>query len=129
MSLLIRGLEKEDNTEISSVLETGNLTYLLSNAPSPLRHLRALQLARRDLLARSRSWLLSTSLTPEVDWVIWMDVDVVEFRQTLVQDLIALAKLRFDEREADVLVPNCMWKTYNEMGQVKTRIALSRNLD
>lgn len=81
------------------------------------RHSYALQLPRRRLLARSRSWLLASALTPEVDYVLWMDVDVVEYEKELVQTLMGWMV----KEQVEVVVPNCMWKSYNEMGCVAQR--------
>lgn len=83
------------------------------------RHSYSLQIPRRKLLAKSRSWLLSSTLDPEVDFVLWLDVDVVEFSEDLIQVL-----LNWGEKEkADVIVPNCMWKSYNEMGYVDVSLS------
>ncbi|KAM0787312.1 hypothetical protein ACM66B_007086 [Microbotryomycetes sp. NB124-2] len=76
------------------------------------RHDFGLQVARRKVLAVSRTWLLNSAMRPETDWVLWMDVDVVDYDKNLIQDLLG-----YSAREnGDVLVPNCVWKTYNEMG-------------
>ena len=79
------------------------------------RHSYALQVPRRRLLARSRSFLLTSALTPEVDYTLWMDVDVVEYEKDLIQTLLGWAI----REHAEVVVPNCMWKSYNEMGYVR----------
>lgn len=78
------------------------------------RHGYDLQVGRRKLLAKSRTWLLGAAMAPEVDWALWIDVDVVEYDKELVQTLLGYAR----SEQADVVVPNCMWKTYNEMGCV-----------
>lgn len=44
------------------------------------RHGFEVQVQRRALLARSRSWLLSAAMTPDIDWVLWIDIDVDEVR-------------------------------------------------
>jgi len=83
------------------------------------RHEYAAQVGRRQLLAKSRTWLLGAALAPEVDWVLWLDVDLVDFEPQLVERLMRFAKGEEGEGEgADVVVPNCVWKTYNEMGCV-----------
>lgn len=85
-----------------------------TNGVGKQRHEFGVQVARRKLLAVSRTWLLNSAMTPEVDWVLWMDVDVVDYEKDMVQTL-----LEWSEKEvADVVVPNCVWKTYNEMGYV-----------
>ncbi|KAK4053985.1 Golgi mannosyltransferase complex subunit [Microbotryomycetes sp. JL221] len=76
------------------------------------RHEFALQIQRRKVLAVSRTWLLTSAMKPETDWVLWMDVDVVEYDKELIQTLLHWS----DKERSDVVVPNCAWKTYNEMG-------------
>lgn len=84
------------------------------------RHSFSFQKYRRSLLARSRSWLLMSALAPEVDYVMWMDVDVVEYERDLIQTLIGWS----EKSNADVVAPNCMWKSYNEMGYVEHPLLL-----
>lgn len=76
------------------------------------RHDFDIQIRRRTVLAKSRSWLLSSALSPEVDWVLWLDVDVVEYRPTLLTDLIGWGK----NQSAQVISPNCVWRTYDDIG-------------
>lgn len=76
------------------------------------RHAFEVQVNRRKLLAVSRTWLLGAAMTPETDWVMWMDVDVVDYDKDMLQTLIGWSY----KETADVVVPNCVWKTYNEMG-------------
>lgn len=78
------------------------------------RHQFGVQVNRRKLLAKSRTWLLGAAMAPEVDWVLWIDVDVVDYDKDLIEQLLE----RGNATGADVIVPNCMWKTYNEMGCV-----------
>ncbi|GAA6027158.1 hypothetical protein JCM8097_002440 [Rhodosporidiobolus ruineniae] len=86
------------------------------------RHAYSAQVGRRRLLAKSRTWLLSAALTPEVDYALWLDVDLVDYEPGMVERLLAYAKGEIvgegeeKGRGADVVVPNCVWKTYNEMG-------------
>jgi mannan polymerase complexes MNN9 subunit len=83
------------------------------------RHTYEAQVGRRKLLGKSRTWLLTSALAPEIDWVLWADVDLVDYEATLVERLMAYAQgsLPAGTTEgADVVVPNCVWKTYNEMG-------------
>ncbi|GAA99496.1 glycosyltransferase family 62 protein [Mixia osmundae IAM 14324] len=77
------------------------------------RHSFELQIHRRTLLAKSRASLLSAGLSPEVDWALWMDVDIVDYKPTLIEDLLSWSRRL---KTADVIVPNCMWKTYDDMG-------------
>ncbi|GAA5960815.1 hypothetical protein JCM21900_002292 [Sporobolomyces salmonicolor] len=83
------------------------------------RHDYSVQIGRRKLLAKSRTWLLNAAMAPEVDWVLWLDVDVVDYEPAMVERLLGYAKGELPgagNGQADVVVPNCVWKTYNEMG-------------
>ena len=91
-------------------LPEGSKVPALGKARHAIEH----QLERRVGLARSRSFLLSAALTPAIDWVLWLDVDVIEFKPSLLRDLVVNAYVA----EADVVVPNTMWHSYNESGCV-----------
>jgi hypothetical protein len=58
-----------------------------------------IQLERRTVLAKSRNHLLSHALKDE-DWVIWLDVDVIEYPPDLVERLLATGK--------DIVQPHCV---------------------
>jgi Anp1 len=49
------------------------------------------QLMRRSILARSRNHLLSRALDDE-RWVLWIDVDVIEYPPDIVERLLATGK-------------------------------------
>jgi hypothetical protein len=51
-----------------------------------------IQLPRRITLARSRNHLLFHALDDE-DWVLWLDVDVIEYPQDIIQQLLSTQKL------------------------------------
>lgn len=72
------------------------------------RHAFEVQVRRRNIMAKSRNTLLSAALTEKHEWVLWLDGDVTDYPDTLLQELISLDK--------DVLVPNCYWHSYNEEG-------------
>jgi hypothetical protein len=59
----------------------------------------AFQLARRNVLARSRNQLLFRALADE-DWVLWLDVDVVHYPADLVERLLGV--------ERDIVHPHCV---------------------
>jgi len=59
----------------------------------------AIQSERRSVLAKSRNHLLFDALHDE-DWVLWLDVDVVEYPSTLIEDLLATEK--------DIVHPHCV---------------------
>lgn len=57
------------------------------------------QLARRKVLARARNHLLSHALEDQ-DWVLWLDVDVVEYPPDLIERLIGAGR--------DIVHPHCV---------------------
>lgn len=70
------------------------------NLSNEERHKYDLQPRRRSIMAKSRNWLLSAALTPDISWVAWVDVDVVDYPTTIFQDLMSA--------DQDVVVPNCL---------------------
>jgi Anp1 len=64
----------------------------------------AFQVPRRTVLAKSRNHLLFHALDDE-DWVLWLDVDVVDYPPDILQRLIAI--------DRDVVQPHCV----TEMGR------------
>ncbi|KAG2172179.1 hypothetical protein INT44_005550 [Umbelopsis vinacea] len=71
--------------------------------PEGDRHQFEVQALRRKFMARSRNYLLTAALKNEHVWVLWLDVDVVEYPATVLDDLTSL--------DVDVVVPNCLLKT------------------
>ncbi|GAB5590557.1 hypothetical protein Unana1_05457 [Umbelopsis nana] len=71
--------------------------------PEGDRHQFEVQAMRRKFMARSRNYLLTAGLKNDHVWVLWLDVDVVEYPSTVLDDLISL--------DVDVVVPNCLLKT------------------
>ncbi len=57
------------------------------------------QATRRAVLARARNHLLFRALCDE-DWVLWLDVDIVEFPADILQQLVAL--------DLDIVHPHCV---------------------
>ena len=60
----------------------------------------SVQLERRTVLALSRNHLLFNALAPDVDWVLWLDADVVEYRADIVELLLAIGR--------DIVQPHCV---------------------
>lgn len=56
------------------------------------RHALTVQVERRKILARSRNALLEAALQPDVFAVLWLDVDVIRYPQSMIQDLLALGR-------------------------------------
>ncbi|HKS25426.1 MAG TPA: hypothetical protein VJZ76_21735 [Thermoanaerobaculia bacterium] len=59
-----------------------------------------LQPVRRSILARSRNQLLFRALDDEA-WVLWLDVDVIEYPPDVIERLLAAGK--------DIVTPNCVY--------------------
>lgn len=57
------------------------------------------QIARRRVLARSRNHLLFAALRDE-DWVLWLDVDVVDYPPDIIERLLEPGK--------DIVHPHCV---------------------
>ncbi|RDW74396.1 mannosyltransferase complex subunit MNN9 [Aspergillus mulundensis] len=69
------------------------------------RHKLKNQKARRESMSRARNSLMFTTLGPSTSWVLWLDSDIVETPNTLIQDLTS--------HNRPVIVPNCMQRYYN----------------
>lgn len=59
----------------------------------------AYQLSRRTILARARNHLLFRALDDE-DWVLWIDVDVIDYRADILSQLLGTG--------FDIVTPNCV---------------------
>lgn len=59
----------------------------------------SIQVERRTVLARSRNHLLFHALD-EQDWVLWLDVDVIEYQADLIERLLATGR--------DIVQPHCV---------------------
>lgn len=71
--------------------------------PEDKRHTFELQPLRRSFMARSRNYLLTAALREYHSWVLWLDVDVIEYPHTILEDLQSV--------NVDVVVPNCLLDT------------------
>lgn len=59
----------------------------------------AYQIPRRNVLAKARNHLLSRALENE-EWVLWLDVDVIDYRPDIIERLLGYGK--------DILHPHCV---------------------
>ena len=64
------------------------------------RYAAHLQVERRSILAKSRNHLLFRALDDE-DWVLWLDVDVIEYPADIIERLLTTGK--------DIVTPNCVY--------------------
>lgn len=71
---------------------SGNRKETEAVHPHGARHAYEAQAARRAILAKSRNALLNHSLTQDIDYVFWLDVDVTGFPSTILQDLLAVGR-------------------------------------
>jgi glycosyltransferase involved in cell wall biosynthesis len=67
--------------------------------PRTPRWASEIQVQRRAVLARSRNHLLFRALDDE-DWVLWLDVDVIEYPRDILERLLATGR--------DIVQPNCV---------------------
>jgi glycosyltransferase involved in cell wall biosynthesis len=63
------------------------------------RYAAIYQPARRAVLARARNHLLFRALDDE-DWVLWLDVDVIDYPADIIEQLIAI--------DRDIVHPHCV---------------------
>jgi hypothetical protein len=77
------------------------------------------QFPRRVVLARARNRLLHAALQNE-QWVLWLDVDVIDYPADVIEQLLASGK--------DIVTPHCVtrpggpsfdWNAWRENGQVR----------
>ncbi|HEX7775978.1 MAG TPA: hypothetical protein VF449_05570 [Parvibaculum sp.] len=65
------------------------------------RWVEPFQIARRTVLAKARNHLLFHALDDE-EWVLWIDVDVVDYPVDVIERLLAY--------KLDILNPHCIWE-------------------
>lgn len=101
------GSAKAVRTRVSELKGTYRRATVLARdfgyqqAPDPKANLTADdELYRRSILARSRNFLLFEALRDE-GWVMWLDVDIVQYPPDLIQQLMA--------HEADIATANCVY--------------------
>ncbi|KAK5099570.1 Golgi mannosyltransferase complex subunit [Lithohypha guttulata] len=73
------------------------------------RHKMANQASRRASMAKARNSLLFTTMGPTTSWVLWLDGDIIETPETLVQDLTSFDK--------SIIVPNCFQRYSTDDGK------------
>lgn len=97
--LFARHLPELNETLRSAQLHKKDFGYRLP--PGLPRYANHLQVQRRSILARSRNHLLFRALDDE-DWVLWLDVDVVEYPADVIERLLAAGK--------EIVQPNCVYE-------------------
>ena len=71
------------------------------------------QAARRASMAKARNSILFTLLGPDTSWILWLDGDIVETPNALIQDLAS-----FDR---SIIVPNCFQRFVDDNGKDQIR--------
>ena len=70
-----------------------------------------IQRRRREILAKSRNYLLSNVLEDE-DWILWLDVDVSQYPANIIEQMLAYGK--------EISVPNCLREGTNQQFDFNT---------
>ena len=70
------------------------------------RHKNWLQAQRRSLMAKARTLLLTSTLEPSVDWVLWLDSDLSEAPSSLIADLLFYGNAGVYPNNADTMTTN-----------------------
>ncbi len=92
-----RGLDEIRSRFVSAGLWRKDFGYRMPRGVPRWSHPH--QIARRSVLARSRNHLLSRALRDQ-DWVLWLDVDVIEYPPDLIQRLLAV--------DRSIVHPHCV---------------------
>jgi mannan polymerase complexes MNN9 subunit len=105
--------EAMQKTQSNSKKAFKSITVLRQDSESPLqsqseheRHKLENQKDRRASMAAARNALLFSVLGPATSWVLWLDSDIIETPQTLIQDLAA--------HDKPIITPNCMQRFYDK---------------
>lgn len=78
------------------------------------RHKMSNQKERRSAMAKARNSLLFTTLGPTTSWVLWLDSDIIETPESIIQDLAM--------HDKPIIVPNCFQRYLNtDRNQMDTR--------
>ncbi len=77
------------------------------------RHAISVQKERRSKMALARNSLLFTTIGPETSWVLWLDGDVIETPDTIIQDMA--------QHDRAVLAANCLQRYTDEEGKPAVR--------
>lgn len=60
----------------------------------------AIQLERRSMIAKARNAIVSQGLRADDDWVLWIDIDVIDFPPDVLRKLL--------ETDRKIVVPHCV---------------------
>lgn len=120
-------MNRQDNRYDSIAIYEKDFKFDL---PEDKRHDFELQPLRRSYMARSRNYLLTAALRQDHAWVLWLDVDVVQYPDSILEDLQSV--------DVDVVVPNCLRETEdnsfwgydkNNWQETEESIAIQAQLD
>ncbi|KAG0344174.1 Golgi mannosyltransferase complex subunit [Podila humilis] len=125
----LQSLEKHTST-LAKHSDYRRITVIQQQAKSSQhyeeRHQYDRQKLRRQSLARCRNMLVTTALLDE-SWVLWLDVDVVDYAPSLLLELMRIDK--------DIISPNCFrasdkwrsskWEPYDRNNWIETTESLA----
>ncbi|KAK3377735.1 Anp1-domain-containing protein [Podospora didyma] len=77
------------------------------------RHSFEAQGPRRKAMGKARNYLLSTALKPDHSWVYWRDVDIVDSKPKIIEDLLS--------HDRDIIVPNIWFHRYKDGVDIEGR--------
>ncbi|OWB75498.1 hypothetical protein B5S31_g5406 [[Candida] boidinii] len=81
-------------------------SHSLNSQDEKERHALKVQKFRRSQMAAARNSLVFTTIGPYTSWVLWLDADIVETPNTLIQDLT--------KHNKPVVSANCYQRYYDE---------------
>ncbi|KAI3405289.2 hypothetical protein KGF56_001901 [Candida oxycetoniae] len=64
-------------------------TESLESQSEKERHAFDVQKKRRSMMALARNSLVFTTISPKTSWILWLDADIVETPQNIIQDMTA----------------------------------------
>lgn len=106
-------IKKIQNPKNDLIPKFSKITILRQDNDSPIsqlekdRHALKTQKERRSQMATARNSLLFSTIGPFTSWVLWLDSDIVETPNTLIQDLTS--------HDKPVLAANCYQRYYDEI--------------
>lgn len=81
-------------------------SHSLNSQDEKERHALKVQKFRRSQMAAARNSLVFTTIGPYTSWILWLDADIVETPNTLIQDLT--------KHNKPVVSANCYQRYYDE---------------
>lgn len=112
LKLLEIEIKKIQDPKNKNISKFSKITILRQDNESPEsqlekdRHALKTQKERRSQMATARNSLLFSTIGPFTSWILWLDSDIIETPNTLIQDLTA--------HDKPVIAANCYQRYYDE---------------